>query len=179
MTDALEELARLVPPPAEPAPPADWAAARAKLGLELPADYRALIDRYGAGTFDDELSVFAPGHPNEHLDLLRQADRQLWGLRYLRDQFGTELPFEPEPVAGGLIPWGVTLNGDVLHWHVTEPDDPAAWTVAVQEPRGPDWARFEQGAVEFLADVFSRRVAFPFSGDDAWPTEAPRFVRAE
>jgi hypothetical protein len=176
MTDALEELRRLVPPPAEQPPPADWAAAREQLGFDLPEDYRALIDVYGAGLFDEELSVLAPGHPNRNLDLLWQADRQLSGLRYVRDHAGEELPYEPEPVSGGLLPWGITGNGDVAYWRVVDAGKPAGWTVIVDEVRGGEWHPFEGTVTEFLAGLFSGRVTAEFYGGD-WPTDAPAFRR--
>ena len=174
MNEALDELRRLVPPPEDPPPAADWAAAREKFGFDLPDDYRALIDVYGAGLFDEELMVLAPGHPNENVDLLRQADRQLWGLRYVRDQAGEELPYEPEPVSGGLIPWAITGNGDVCYWRVA--DDPARWTVIVDEVRGGEWYPFDGTATEFLAGLFGGRVTAEFYGGD-WPSDAPAFRR--
>jgi hypothetical protein len=176
MSESLEELTRLVPPPGEPPPAADWTAACEGLGVGLPDDYRALIGVYGAGTFDEELGVLAPGHPNRHLDLLWQADRQLGGLRYLRDHAGVRLPYEPEPVSGGLLPWGITGNGDVCYWHVVDAERPARWTVVVDEVRGGEWHPFDGTLTEFLAGLFSGRVAASFYGGD-WPTATPRFLR--
>jgi hypothetical protein len=30
----------------------------------------------------------------------------------VRDSAGEELPYEPAAVSGGLLPWGITGNGD-------------------------------------------------------------------
>jgi hypothetical protein len=176
MSDALLELERLVPPPDTPPPPARWAAARDKFGFDLPEDYRALIDAYGAGLFDEELRVLAPGHELESWDLLRQTDGQLWGLRYLRDQAGEQLPYEPQPVSGGLITWGTTGNGDVCYWRVVDADDPSGWTVVVHEPRGAEWHPFDGTVTEFLAGLFGGRVTAGFYGG-GWPSDAPAFRR--
>jgi hypothetical protein len=176
VSESLDELRRLVPPPAQPPPPVDWDAARQTLGLDLPEDYRALIDVYGAGLFDEELSVLAPGHPKRELDLLWQADQQLSGLRYVRDRSGERLPYEPEPVSGGLLPWGITGNGDVCYWRVVDADRPAEWTVIVDEVRGGEWHPFDGGVSEFLAGLFAGRVRAEFY-DGLWPSDAPAFQR--
>jgi hypothetical protein len=178
MNDALQELMRLVPPPDQPPPPADWAAAREKFGFDLPDDYRELIDVYGSGLFDEELSVLAPGRDSETWDLLRQTDKQLSGLRYVRDQAGEELPYEPEPVSGGLIPWGITGNGDVGYWRVVDAEAPSSWTVVVDEVRGGEWHPFDGTVTDFLAGLFSGRVRAEFYDGD-WPSQAPAFQRLD
>lgn len=178
MSEALDELRRLVPPPDDQPPPADWAAAREKFGFDLPADYRELVDVYGSGLFDEELSVLAPGRDGETWDLLRQTDKQLWGLRYVRDQAGEEPPYEPEPVGGGLIPWGITGNGDVCYWRVIDVEQPSSWTVVVDEVRGGEWYPFDGTVTEFLAGLFSGRVRAEFY-DGTWPSQAPAFRRLD
>jgi hypothetical protein len=176
MSEALDELRRLVPPPEDPPPPADWTAARDELGFDLPEDYRELIDLYGPGLFDEELRVLAPGHQNEGLDLLRGTDQQLRGLRYRRDQAGEHIPYEPEPVGGGLIAWGITGNGDVCYWRVVDAEAPASWTVVVDEVRGGEWHPFDGTVTEFLAGLFSGRVRAEFYGG-SWPSGSPAFQR--
>jgi hypothetical protein len=42
----LEELLGLVPPRDPPPPPVDWEAAQATLGVDYPADYKALVEAY-------------------------------------------------------------------------------------------------------------------------------------
>jgi hypothetical protein len=105
MSAALEELRRLVPPPEDPPLAAHWAAARDNFGFDLPQDYRELIDLYGAGLFNEELWVFAPGHPSESWDVLRLTDNEMWGLRYVREH-GERLPYEPAPVERQPDPLG-------------------------------------------------------------------------
>ncbi|WP_430782635.1 hypothetical protein [Actinoplanes sp. G11-F43] len=66
---ALARLGSLVPPPAhKPARP-DWAGIETRLGLQLPRDYRALVETYGAGRFDDYLVVYTPNGPRDTIDL--------------------------------------------------------------------------------------------------------------
>ena len=72
----------IVPPPdpQETAPPKSWEKIVARLGLELPPDYKAFINRYGTGSFDDFIIIYNPFADNEYpnlfyaLDTLHQAD---------------------------------------------------------------------------------------------------------
>jgi hypothetical protein len=157
----LDELTSLVPPPADPPPLVDWNAAHAELGAELPADYRALVARYGAGSIAG-LGLLVPGHPNRHVDLLRQIEPQRRALQYLIDQ-GIEQPYAP----AGLLPWGIDEGGNVVWW-LMEGD----WPVVANEARGEEWQRFGGGAVAFLVAVLSGREPSDFlviEGDDFEP----------
>ena len=149
--DPLAELTALVPPPRDLPPAVDWTAAHAALGAELPADYRALVDRYGAGTLA-EVSVLVPGHPNRHVDLLRQVGQHRWALEYLADR-GIEHPYAPER----LLPWASDGAGNVFWW-LMEGD----WPVVANEARGDDWQRHDGGAVSFLAALIAERETSEF-----------------
>ena len=160
MTD-LDELTSLVPPPDAPPPAVDWDAAHAALGVELPADYRALVERYGAGAIAG-LRLLVPGHPNRHVDLLRQVEPQRWALQYLIEQ-GIEQPYAP----GDLLPWGIDESGNVVWWLTT-----GDWPVVANEARGEEWHRHDGGAVSFLVALLSGRETSDFlvvEGDDFEP----------
>jgi hypothetical protein len=154
----LDELTSLVPPPDEPPPAVDWDAAHAALGVELPADYRALAERYGAGSIAG-LQLLVPGHPNRFVDLLRQVEPQRWALQYLIER-GIDQPYAP----GELLPWGIDESGNVVWWHMD-----GSWPVVANEARGEGWQRYEGGAVAFLAAILSGREESDFlviEGDD-------------
>lgn len=133
----LDELLALAPPPEDPPPPVDWAAAPS-----LPEDYRALVDRYGAGSFAG-LGLLVPGHPNRFLDLLRQIEPQRDALRTI------ETPYPRDE----LLPWAIDENGNVAWWWVT--DD---WPVVANEARGPEWLRHDGTATGFIAGVLAGRI---------------------
>lgn len=154
----LDELTARVPPPDDPPPAVDWDAAHTALGVELPADYRALAERYGGGSIAG-LGLLVPGHPNRHVDLLRQVEPQRWALRQLIDQ-GIEQPYPPDE----LLPWGIDEAGNVAWW-LTD----GGWPVVANEARGEDWQRYEGGAVAFLAAILAGREPTDFlviEGDD-------------
>src|SRR5688572_9224139 len=57
----IEDLVALVPPPTEPVDArGDWHEVEAALGLALPADFKALIERYGLGQFVDHITPLTP-----------------------------------------------------------------------------------------------------------------------
>lgn len=173
----MDELRRLAPPPDGRPEPVDWAAAESTLGVSFPADYRSLVDAWGAGCFDDYLWVFAPGHPNPNLDLPGQTERELAALEELRAD-GEDVPFDTRVAAGGLLAWGITDNGDVGWWHLRDPSAPDTWTVAINESRSPEWETFDGTVVEFLVALLDRREPVSFFPDDV-PSGQPDFVRAD
>jgi hypothetical protein len=157
----LDDLTSRVPPPDDPPPAVDWEAAHAALGVVLPADYRALVERYGAGSIAG-LRLLVPGHPNRYVDLLRQVEPQRWALQQLIDQ-GIEQPYAP----AALLPWGIDEGGNAVWW-LTE----GSWPVVANEARGEDWYRYDGGAVAFLAAILAGRETSDFlviEGDDFEP----------
>lgn len=98
----------------------DWAAVERAHGITFPADYKRLVDTFGAARFG-AVRVHAPGAPHD-LDRLVAEVR----ARVLADRPVPGDPYHPEP--GGLVPWGRTDSGRVLFW-VPSVDDPDAWPV--------------------------------------------------
>ncbi|MCE9580278.1 MAG: SMI1/KNR4 family protein [Deltaproteobacteria bacterium] len=145
----IDSLTSLVPPPRAPtAAGGDVAAIAAALGTALPADWQALIAAYGYGTFADFLHLwspfFAPCPMVEQARTVLAADRQLAAMH------PKAVPFPLFPDRDGALPWANTDNGDVVYWLTW--GEPAAWPVAVWNPRGGErYELFEGGAVAWLA----------------------------
>jgi hypothetical protein len=121
----LEQLRRLLPPPAEPlepAPPGGWAEVEAALGTGLPEDFKAFTELYGSGKVDDFLYLFNPFAEGQDGNLLFEKDRVLAAYAETRAKFPARLPLPP-----------FTDNGDELFW-VTR-GDPGDWPVALLESR--------------------------------------------
>jgi hypothetical protein len=171
---ALDDLMALVPPPSG-VTPVNWDGIVLPGGAVPPADYRALVDAYGHGSFDDFLSVLQPSSPNRYLDLRHQIDVRIDALRVLRDD-GEEMPYEIDDPATHIVPWAITGNGDTVYWRRAPGAPPEAWTIVVNEGRGPDWDAYDGPATQFLLDVLTRRVAIDVFPED-WPSANPRFER--
>lgn len=142
---ALDDLVARVPPPPVPVDATgDWAA----LGLDLPADYRELVTRYGSGAFCDHVVLLSPFGP---CTLLDYGVGLLDGDRELRDEDDTDeedypYPLYPEP--GGLLVWATTTNGERLCWLTAGAPD--AWPVVAWDPRSFEYEEHGPGAVAFL-----------------------------
>jgi hypothetical protein len=80
------------------------------------------------------------------------------------------------PKRGGLLPFGVTSNGDILFWKTV--GSPDAWTVVIEETSSRTVEYFSTGLAEFLLSVFTGAVR-PEALDGLVPTPRPRFVQAK
>lgn len=152
MTDYLTAvMAMLGPAENRYADPSAWNRLRDELGVELPADYRTLVDAY------------APVKLNWHLYLDHPATERWNLIEHLRDTaeawsdndwddldadddprllFGlTELTFGAEP---GLWPITGTDRGETV-FLVTGPESP--WLLV---SRDQEWYRYDMGFAEWL-----------------------------
>lgn len=119
--DEIAAVRALIGDPPAVVPDVDWDGVHARLGLRLPADYRAFIDSYGPGTVGD-IRIMAPGQPAEW-DLFALLDR--------KQAQGMILPLYPEP--GGAVSWGETAGGHTLCW-APAGADPDRWLVVAIGP---------------------------------------------
>lgn len=141
---AEEDLLRLVAPPADAQVEIDWLALEGRLGFRLPSDYKWLVGRYGAGSFDSFLHILQPDSPFEPIVLERSAARAVEILDQLRGS-GEFIPYGTEE----LLPVGTTDNGDTIYWVQRPADEPDSWVVTVNAARGVKWPQFDGGIVEF------------------------------
>jgi hypothetical protein len=161
----------------------DWAEAAGECGLALPSDYLEILSQYGSGQIDDFLWLLAPGDPTESLDLCDQLDRQSLALRQLRGDEPLPLGFQPAPELvphriypedGGLIPWLITDNGDVVFWKAL--GSPDQWTIVAMACRADEWSSFEMNADEWLHSLLTGAIEvtqFPESQFDREHTFRP------
>ncbi len=172
---ALEDLLALVPPPASATSASgDFAAIEADLGTALPADYKALIQRYGYGTFCDFLHLWSPFFAA--CTMMSQAREALDADSQLARVAPNAVPFAPFPTPDGALPWARTDNGDVVYWLTWgKPDE---WPVAFWNPRaGQKYDLVEGGAAAFLLAWISgaEKLRCPkptFTSFDAWRERA-------
>lgn len=150
----LEALCNVISPPETPYDTGEteaWQEIEEKIGCALPSDYKAYIHRFGTGCIGKFVWVFNPFTDNANLNLLHQITVQLDVLHTLEEQFDVACPYPLYPQPGGLLPWGITDNGDVLFWRTI--GNPDQWIIVIHEPRGPEYEEHPGGVVDFLTDL--------------------------
>jgi len=173
----LEQLRRLLPPPAEPleaAPPDGWAEVEAALGTGLPGDFKAFTELYGSGKVDDFLYLFNPFTQGPDGNLLVERDRVLAGYRQTRARFPDRLPWPPFPEPGGVLPLGRTENGDELYW-VTD-GQPDQWPVALVEARAALREIYPMPVTGFLAALAANQLTSRVLPEDLLRRPSHRFT---
>jgi hypothetical protein len=170
----------LLPPPASPiesGSPDSWAAAEAALQTRLPADYKQFTQAYGTGSIDEFVTVLNASSTTARFRLDEYGETMLAVTRELRAVGIVEIPFPIYPEPGGLLPWGVTANGDWGYWITAPTGEPDAWEVAVSIDRGPEWFRHPGPLTRFLVDILDGSATVPFFPDD-FPSSPPLFTRS-
>ncbi|MFD9592373.1 SMI1/KNR4 family protein [Kitasatospora sp. NPDC059973] len=115
----------------------DWESVERELGLRLPLDYKQLAETFGAGTFDDDLDICAPGARHLALNLII-ADRA---------QFASSTPVGGPTIR--FLQWAMTSAGHSFCWHVEDPD-PEKWPIFARSDKWEPWERFDSSAAEFI-----------------------------
>ena len=142
------------PPVAQDAPTRDrWKAVEEQLGTRLPQDYKSFVEAFGVGTINRFLVVLTPMASNEYVDLLRRGRTELDAFETSKREFPTYYIDNVYPTRGGILPFAVTDNGEILYWRTV--GSPEEWTVTVYEARGPEHCDFHGGMAEFLAAVLT------------------------
>jgi hypothetical protein len=154
---------------------ADWTAIYKELKSELPADYVEFIDAYGLGSIGDFLSILHPGTRNKHLNLLEQLAKQRLVVDEVREYSGPEFKAQLFPKPGGLIPWGVTGNGDFCFWK-TGDADPLRWRVVIYDSKYEECETYAGTMTEFLADTLSGKRRNDIFPEDFPPPGRTQFV---
>jgi hypothetical protein len=149
MDQSLSKLLALVPPPKRPkevGAPARWARAEAKLGVQLPDDYRQFVHAYGSGLFAGFYVIHTPCAKNPYANLVEYV--RLIGPHIESHE---RLPFAVHPARPGLLVWGHDENGNYYYW-LTK-GDPDRWTVVTESVRGTGFAKHRCSMVEYLLRV--------------------------
>jgi hypothetical protein len=125
-------LMRIIPPPAIPvAAKGNWQRIEQDLGLQLPEDYKAIVETYGSGEFFDFVWVASPFVSNTVWSLAYQARIQGDNFRNYADE-GFDVPYSAYPDEGGLICFGSTTNCNCLSWLPVGP--PEKWSLVLWDP---------------------------------------------
>ncbi|MFF3075435.1 SMI1/KNR4 family protein [Kitasatospora sp. NPDC057936] len=128
-------------------------------GLRFPADYRWLLDTYGAILIRSDLIVWTPTEKHgfeRFLDYTTEAGEQV-GVMYedhRYDETPETPPYEMLPSPGGLLCWGADNRGNFLFWLTADPDADH-WPVVVWIQDLQQWDLFPGGTTAFLATLLT------------------------
>ena len=173
---SIVELQALVPPPPSPQETGvdhDWSAVETQLHTALPDDYKALIQTYGTGGFNEFIYVLNPFAANRYRNLFALKDDILSAYRTLQQNFPDEYPEPAYPEPGGLLPWARCDIGDEFFWRTA--GAPNTWTVvAIMDDTNQ--YHYELSATEFLARLLSNRLEPTCYPADFFEEDEPYFV---
>lgn len=156
MNDYVNKLIEISPPPLQQSASVtdgEWAQILESHRIDIPLDFREIVDRYGEGEFGNFLWLLLPGSRRPHMNMQRAIDDISSGLRMFRDMGDCNQPIFPEE--GGLIPWGMTLNGDALLWRTLRQS--GRWSVVVNPGRSLLFYDYPMRTSEFLYNLFSKQ----------------------
>jgi hypothetical protein len=163
--DSISRLMHILHPPDEPTRPAradEWADLEADLGIAFPSDFKTYLARYGSGEINAFLLVSSPAFGNSLTRLQQIIGTRLEIRRAIRDSDWHVPPYPVFPEEGGVLPWGITRNGDTCFW-VTDPAaSPNDWPVVVVESKSQEWLDHGGPMTAFLADLLDGTIQVPF-----------------
>ncbi|MFD7735773.1 hypothetical protein ACFV6F_35975 [Kitasatospora phosalacinea] len=173
--EMLERLGTVIGPPPEGGVAAvPWGLAPDALGFQLPADYRAFVDRYGSVSIRDELHVLAPsavpgpktGQPLGFEGFLYYTTEPYGYCAMLAEAYAEgdyeECPYPLFPAEGGLLKWGNNYCSDQFFWLMRGPD-PDRWPIAAKFDSMQEWDVFAGGFLEFVLAAVTKE--YPHHGD--------------
>ncbi|RAX06738.1 SMI1/KNR4 family protein [Photorhabdus bodei] len=139
----------------------------------FPKDYIDFITQYGTGRIADFITIFNPFSEDDDLNFFRQKEWVIEDFQSLVESDPDYYPFILYPDINGLLPIGVTDNGDYIFWVVSS-DNSDLWNVAIIAARAPEVEYRQENFIDFLEGVLSRNVkcmSFP----DGFPSKNIEF----
>lgn len=118
----IDDLIKLLPEPKNPVEIGlgqDWGRITNLFGKPLPGDYMSFIDKFGSGEIGGWLTVFNPFSSNRNISLIEQFFFALSSLSALKEEFPETCPYPLMFEPGGLLPWGISIDGDLFCWLTT------------------------------------------------------------
>ncbi len=150
---SLEQLLQIVPAPADPVATGSrerWYEVEARLGSQLPTDYKNFIATYGAGEFRGFLGVLSPYSRRSNL-----LDRHNQLRHIIEQEAGLDFPIL-FPKTSGLLLCGADENGNQLFWRTGS--SPETWPVVYASAEFLDVDEYQMTLTDFLVEWLTGRV---------------------
>lgn len=94
----------------------DWSFVTPKLGLQLPFDYMSFINTYGSGEIGEWLLVFNPFSQDKNISFFDNLLSMLSSISTIKNDYPEFCPYPLLFEPGGLLPWGISFDGDIYCW---------------------------------------------------------------
>lgn len=178
----LSQLTSLIAPPEKPVETGsskNWEQIQERLGLNLPADYKALIDCYGTGGFSNGILLISPFSKNDNHNLFQVLEVHHQASSHIEKMSGKPWsvldPFQLYPAPDGLLPWGTTENLKInLFWHLE--GKPESWCTIIYHLGLGEYEVWKLGVVHFLLKLLSREInSMILSNTNIPDDQPPRF----
>ncbi|EOV0648039.1 SMI1/KNR4 family protein [Cronobacter turicensis] len=171
----IKKLTQLLPPPAfssDSGKGKTWPLIAGS--INFPSDYVDFINTYGSGRIAEFIIIFNPFSNDENLSFFDQYNYILEDLNYLIESDKDYYKYKLYPEDNGLIPVGVTDNGDYIFWVVTSKENSEQWGTAIIPVRSPDVEYFECNLVTLIEQILDRSLKTR-SLPDAFPSQSVSF----
>ncbi|MDE1186003.1 MAG: SMI1/KNR4 family protein [Pantoea sp.] len=136
--------------------------------ITFPTDYIEFIESYGTGRIADFIAILNPFTKNEDINFFEQKKLILEDFNYLINEDSSYYKYNLYPNKGGLLPVGITDNGDYLFWVVFDAEKSDEWGTAIIASRSPDVEYFNEKITSLLLGVLDKKIK-PASFPDAFP----------
>lgn len=123
----------------------------------FPMDYIEFITKYGIGRIDNFLTLFNPFIDNDDWNFFKQKEWIISDFSELNESDPDYYSFILYPESNGLLPIGITDNGDYVFWVVSSANSDL-WNIAVIASRSPDVEYHQMNLVSFIEGILSKKI---------------------
>ncbi|HDF2341710.1 TPA: SMI1/KNR4 family protein [Morganella morganii] len=123
----------------------------------FPKDYIEFITQYGMGRIDNFLTLFNPFVDNDDWNFFKQKEWIISDLSELNESDPDHYSFILYPDNNGLLPIGITDNGDYIFWVITS-DNSDLWNIAVVAARDSDVEYHQGNIISFIEGILSKKI---------------------
>lgn len=128
---------------------ANWLDVEAELAIELPKDYKELVEVFGGGVISKAAIIYTTGRgdPYDLAGLWRSLE-----ATYREDPWSRST-YQPygfyRPDSPGLLEWGSSTADDRYYWLV-DPVESERWPILALSAGQPPFYQFDMTASEFI-----------------------------
>ncbi|TVO52632.1 SMI1/KNR4 family protein [Denitromonas halophila] len=150
----------------------EWGKITSKFGAPLPTDYMQFVELYGSGEIGGWLTVFNPFSKNPNISLLEQFFCVLSSISEIKKEFPESCPYPLLFEPGGLLPWGISIDGDIYCWSTS--GSSGKWKIVIIG-RHSEPEEFQYSFSEFLSEAIKGNVE-SYTIPQEWKNSQVNFV---